>query len=236
MPVAVGVVERAATPGLPLKALPQRRHTHPTHTTPHTAPNTQHPAPSTPHTSQHTTHSTQHTTHNTHHTPQDAPYHFLPDGGGIDTLPLASLVGPAYVIEVSGDTNVTGDVLAAAPPPADARRLLFKTQNSRRGLMGATAFASDYVGLDSSAARLGFCMCAFSVCRFEHSCAKQQLELAALTPAQCSAGVTHATCKGLPHRTPAQAAVRLSRQVHSLLITITITITRAGGWRLSGRT
>lgn len=70
----------------------------------------------------------------------------------METLPLAALVGPAYVIDVTSDTNVTAAYLEGAPPPADAARLLFKTQNSRRRLMERTAFASDYVGLDSGAA------------------------------------------------------------------------------------
>lgn len=83
----------------------------------------------------------------------DAPRHFLGAAGAtVEALPLEALVGAADVVDVAGETNVTGAFLEAHPPPADAARLLFRTQNTRRGLMGRTAFASDYVGLDSTAA------------------------------------------------------------------------------------
>jgi len=84
---------------------------------------------------------------------KDAPAHFLPDGAGIDALPLSALVGRALVIDVAADTNITAALLKQLAPPLDAERLLFRTLNTRRGLLGRTAFASDYVGLDSSAAR-----------------------------------------------------------------------------------
>lgn len=50
------------------------------------------------------------------------------------------------------DTNVTAAALDALDIPSDAVRLLFRTLNTERKLMAQTAFASDYVGLDSSAA------------------------------------------------------------------------------------
>jgi hypothetical protein len=85
--------------------------------------------------------------------PQDAPRHFLPGGAGIDALPLGALVGPAHVIEVAADANVTAAVLDGLDVPPGAQRLLFRTLNTRRGLMGHTPFVTDFVGLDSSAAR-----------------------------------------------------------------------------------
>ena len=84
---------------------------------------------------------------------QDAPDHFLGDGAGIDSLPLSALVGPALVIDVAADANVTAALLATLDIPRDAARLLFRTLNTRRRLLRQSAFASDYVGLDSSAAR-----------------------------------------------------------------------------------
>lgn len=84
----------------------------------------------------------------------DAPRHFLGERGAtVELLPLPALVGEADVVDVAADSNVTAAALEALAIPPDATRLLFKTQNTRRRLMSRTAFASDYVGLDSSAAR-----------------------------------------------------------------------------------
>lgn len=83
---------------------------------------------------------------------QDAPVHFLKGGATIDQLPLSALAGHADVIDVAADANITGPLLAGLAIPDDARALLFRTQNTRRGLLAQTAFASDYVGLDASAA------------------------------------------------------------------------------------
>lgn len=48
---------------------------------------------------------------------------------------------------------MTAEVLQGAGIPRDAARLLFRTQNTRRALMGRPEFVTDFVGLDSSAAR-----------------------------------------------------------------------------------
>jgi arylformamidase len=84
---------------------------------------------------------------------QDAPNHFLNGGATIEQLPLSALIGPADIIDVPDSTNVTADALRALDVPTDATRLLFRTLNTRRRLMEVTPFASDYVGLDASAAR-----------------------------------------------------------------------------------
>jgi arylformamidase len=61
----------------------------------------------------------------------DAPYHFLNDGATVETLPLASLVGPAHVIHIPDAVDkITAEVLAQAEIPAEAERILFKTRNS----------------------------------------------------------------------------------------------------------
>ncbi|HEX6255468.1 MAG TPA: cyclase family protein [Euzebyales bacterium] len=83
----------------------------------------------------------------------DAPSHFLPDGGGIETLPLDALIGPAQVIDVPRDVRlITADVLAAARIPSDAARLLARTANSGWSAH-ATTFDEQYVALDAGAAR-----------------------------------------------------------------------------------
>ncbi|KAF8060337.1 CYL3 [Scenedesmus sp. PABB004] len=82
----------------------------------------------------------------------DAPAHFLDGGATVEQLDLSALVGPALLVDLPRDANVTGDVLRALELPPGVERLLLRTANTDRGLLHATAFASDYVGLDSTAA------------------------------------------------------------------------------------
>lgn len=59
----------------------------------------------------------------------DAPMHFLPGEGGIETLPLDVLVGPARVIEIEDAEKVTAEALRAHDL-AGAERFLIRTRNS----------------------------------------------------------------------------------------------------------
>jgi arylformamidase len=82
----------------------------------------------------------------------DAPSHFLPDGGGVETLPLDALIGPAHVIDVPAHLRrITSDVLDAAAVPGDAVRLLARTANSGWST-GTTTFDEHYVAFDAGAA------------------------------------------------------------------------------------
>ena len=78
----------------------------------------------------------------------DAPIHFLPEGVGVDALPLESLAGPAAVIEIDDVPLIGARELAAAhahsTPP---RRLLLKTRNSAFWDNHPTAFRTDYTAL-----------------------------------------------------------------------------------------
>lgn len=82
----------------------------------------------------------------------DAPCHFLPGAGGVESLPLDALIGDAHVIRVPNeDLLITADVLDAATVPSGVSRLLFKSRNSgwsRRD----TEFREDYVACDESVA------------------------------------------------------------------------------------
>lgn len=60
----------------------------------------------------------------------DAPAHFVPGGRTIDQMPLAVLVGLAWVVELGSVDSVTADTLAAADIPAEISRLLIRTANS----------------------------------------------------------------------------------------------------------
>ena len=83
----------------------------------------------------------------------DAPFHFVPNGAGIDQLPLEALIGPCRVFDL---TDITGNITAAVLEKCDWRgvtRALFKTRNSRHWAQdhhefdkGFTALAADSAG------------------------------------------------------------------------------------------
>jgi arylformamidase len=82
----------------------------------------------------------------------DAPNHFLIGGGGIDSLPLDTLIGPAHVFAVPESApTITAELLEHGGIPPDATRLLAKTRNSGWS-SSDQAFVEDYVAFDESAA------------------------------------------------------------------------------------
>ena len=80
----------------------------------------------------------------------DAPHHFIDGASTMEAMPLASLVGPAHVIEYAGSDHITAADLEAAGLPADARRLLLKTPNGR--FWEDDEFHTDFIGLAPDAA------------------------------------------------------------------------------------
>jgi len=83
----------------------------------------------------------------------DAPAHFLPDGAMVEDLSLEDLIGPAWVVDTGDAVVVDAALLEGLSIPASARRILFRTSNTRRGLMSESVFQTDYVALDLSGAR-----------------------------------------------------------------------------------
>lgn len=83
----------------------------------------------------------------------DPPAHFVRGGRTVDDLPLDVLVGPADVIDLSGVERIAAADLEASPIPADCRRLLLRTRNSRYWALRDTAFHPDYVALLPDAAQ-----------------------------------------------------------------------------------
>ena len=59
----------------------------------------------------------------------DAPFHFVPDGLTIESLPLETFIGPARVCAVKPGTHITAADVAAAGLQGETR-VLFKTRNS----------------------------------------------------------------------------------------------------------
>jgi arylformamidase len=59
----------------------------------------------------------------------DAPFHFVPDGVTIESLPLETFIGPARVCAVEPGTHITSADVARAGLQGETR-VLFKTRNS----------------------------------------------------------------------------------------------------------
>jgi arylformamidase len=80
----------------------------------------------------------------------DAPFHFLPDGAGIDALPLERFMGRALVHQVDADRYIT-EAHVQAIPLDGLTRVLFKTRNS--ALLKRREYEPDFVAFSLEAAR-----------------------------------------------------------------------------------
>ena len=81
----------------------------------------------------------------------DAPFHFLPDGAGVDSLPLERFIGPALVHAVEADRRYITEAHVKSIPLAGATRVLFKTRNS--ALLKQREYDPDFVAFSLEAAR-----------------------------------------------------------------------------------
>jgi len=72
----------------------------------------------------------------------DAPVHFLKGAGGVDTLPLEVLMGPAFVIHISGVRAIGISHLQRANVPPGTARLLIRTDNGK--LLQQPEFSRDF--------------------------------------------------------------------------------------------
>lgn len=82
----------------------------------------------------------------------DAPLHFLPGGGSIDTMPLGTFVGPAFVSHLPKAKIITAEHIARLRLPKGTTRVLFKTSNSKLWSKKGAKFKKDFVGLSGGAA------------------------------------------------------------------------------------
>jgi len=80
----------------------------------------------------------------------DAPFHFLPDGAGIDSVPLERFIGLALVHEVDADRYITAEHVKAIALDG-ATRVLFRTRNSQ--LLKRREFEPNFVAFSVEAAR-----------------------------------------------------------------------------------
>ncbi|WOG90750.1 hypothetical protein DCAR_0309994 [Daucus carota subsp. sativus] len=69
------------------------------------------------------------------------------------TLDLQTLNGPAIVVDVPRDQNITADVMKLLNIPRGVKRVLFRTLNTDKKLMSFTEFDSSYVGFTQDGAQ-----------------------------------------------------------------------------------
>jgi arylformamidase len=82
----------------------------------------------------------------------DAPIHFVEGGATVDAIPLKSLLGRAYVVDLRKADVLDAAALESARIPPRTRRLLFKTRNSELWTSGESSFQRDFVAVDASGA------------------------------------------------------------------------------------
>ncbi|KAL6514212.1 Cyclase-like protein 2 [Orobanche hederae] len=68
------------------------------------------------------------------------------EGYDVDSLDRKVLNGPALLVDVPRNKNITADVMKSLDIPKGVRRVLFRTLNTERGLMYKKAFDTSYVG------------------------------------------------------------------------------------------
>ncbi len=78
----------------------------------------------------------------------DSPYHLLPDGHTVDSLPLDTLIGDALVLAISTDGLITPAILESAGYVAGVERLLIDTG----WRWSETGVLSDYPYIDEQTA------------------------------------------------------------------------------------
>ncbi|KAD2804166.1 hypothetical protein E3N88_37543 [Mikania micrantha] len=80
----------------------------------------------------------------------DAPGHvfqnYFEAGFDIDSLDLDVLNGPALLVDVPRDKNITAEVMKSLNIPKGVKRVLFRTLNTDRRLMWQKRFDTSYVG------------------------------------------------------------------------------------------
>ncbi|KAL8218711.1 hypothetical protein R6Q57_022084 [Mikania cordata] len=80
----------------------------------------------------------------------DAPGHIFQNyyeaGFDVDSLDLDVLNGPALLVDVPRDKNITAEVMKSLNIPKGVKRVLFRTLNTDRRLMWQKRFDTSYVG------------------------------------------------------------------------------------------
>ncbi|KAJ9175263.1 hypothetical protein P3X46_013834 [Hevea brasiliensis] len=72
--------------------------------------------------------------------------HYYDAGFDVDTLDLEVLNGPALLVDVPRESNITAEVMKSLEIPKGVRRVLFRTLNTDRKLMFKKEFDTSYAG------------------------------------------------------------------------------------------
>ena len=84
----------------------------------------------------------------------DAPMHFVRDGASIEQLSLASLIGPARVIDIPDSVRSINAAELNRHEWRGAPRVIFRTRSSVRGWMASSTFHRDFAYIAPDAAQL----------------------------------------------------------------------------------
>jgi arylformamidase len=84
----------------------------------------------------------------------DAPLHFIKGGASIDKVPVERFIGPVRVIDCSAEARVIDAAELNKHDWHGARRIFFRTRNSRNGWMTDPKFHEDFTYLAPDAAQL----------------------------------------------------------------------------------
>jgi len=83
----------------------------------------------------------------------DAPFHFLPEGTAVDTLPLDVLFGAVQVVELGDEVDlITAEIIQSAGLIHGVERVLFKTRNSQFWARRESEFQTDFVAVSADGA------------------------------------------------------------------------------------
>ena len=83
----------------------------------------------------------------------DAPSHSIPNGDSVESLPLAAMIGSAYVAWIPEADEIGPAELEQLQLPSTVRRLLLRTRNSHLWAKEEVEFTRDFVALTPAAAQ-----------------------------------------------------------------------------------
>jgi arylformamidase len=84
----------------------------------------------------------------------DAPAHFIADGPTVQSLPLATMIGKAEVIEVPPEVSVIDESFVSRECTGGSERVLFRTRNSDFWSSPEEGFRVDYTYINPAAAQI----------------------------------------------------------------------------------
>lgn len=84
----------------------------------------------------------------------DAPMHFIKGGASLDQIPLQTFIGPVRIIDCSPEAKAIDAAELNKHDWRGARRIFFRTRNSRNGWMTDPKFHEDFTYLAPDAAQL----------------------------------------------------------------------------------